>query len=108
MRIRSLLVKKEIIGNKSGEFILNQIYQTQKNNIYSKKQTNKENGTSIVIEDIDDLDEEMKDGLAHIMTNEEEINIRNALGKNFLFKDITPEVLDLILNELIYFQFPKI
>ena len=107
MRIRSVLVKKEIIGNKSGEYILNQIYQTQKNNIYSKKQTNKENGTSIVIEDIIDLDDEMKDGLAHIMTNEEEINIRNALGKNFLFKDITPEVLDLILNELIYFPFPK-
>ncbi len=107
MRIRSVVVKKEIIGNKSGEYILNQIYQTQKNNIYSKKQTNKENGTSIVIEDIIDLDDEMKDGLAHIMTNEEEINIRNALGKNFLFKDITPEVLDLILNELIYFPFPK-
>ena len=107
MRIRSLVVKKETIGNKSGEFILNQIYQTQKQNIYSKKQTNKENSNSIIIEDLVDLDDDMKDGLAHMMTNEEEINIRNSLGKNFLFKDITPEVLDLILNELIYFPFPK-
>ena len=49
----------------------------------------------------------MKDGLAHIMTREEEINIRKALNNNFIFKDITPEVLDLILNELIFFPFPK-
>ena len=106
MRIRSVMVKKEIISAKSGEFILNQIYQTQKNTD-PKKLTNKENGITYNLDDFNDLDNEMKDGLAHIMTREEEINIRKALNNNFIFKDITPEVLDLILNELIFFPFPK-
>ena len=75
MRIRSVMVKKEIISAKSGEFILNQIYQTQKNTD-PKKLTNKENGITYNLDDFNDLDNEMKDGLAHIMTREEEINIR--------------------------------
>ena len=46
-------------------------------------------------------------GMAHIMTNNEEINIRKTLSNHFLFRNITNEVLNLILNELIFFPFPE-
>jgi cGMP-dependent protein kinase len=41
------------------------------------------------------------------MTKEEESKIRESLSNQFVFKDISPEILNLVLNELIYFSFPK-
>ena len=43
----------------------------------------------------------------HVMTNEEEINLRKTLSNHFVFKDINPEMLNLVLSELIFFTFPK-
>ena len=120
-RIRSLCIDKNSLNLKSGEAILNEIYQHKKTmcqHIISKKGTkssmnvsmkNNENG----LLNINEKEEEEKiknlslSGMGHIMTNEEEINIRKSLNNHFLFKDITNEVLNLILNELIFFSFPK-
>ena len=118
MKIRSLCVDKEAIKLKSGETILNQLYQHKKNQFaLSQKGTKSsmncslnENGV-INLGEYDDEYENIKNlpliGTAHVMTNEEEINIRKSLSNHFLFKDITNEVLTLILNELIFFPFPK-
>ena len=120
-RIRSLCVDKNEIKLKSGEAILNQIYQNKKLSInnfpISKKLTkssnnskNNENGI-IKLNEYEDENENMENlpltGMAHIMTNNEEINIRKTLSNHFLFKNITNEVLNLILNELIFFPFPE-
>ena len=43
----------------------------------------------------------------HMMSKEEENNIRNALKNHFVFKDTEKSVLDLIINELIYFPLTK-
>jgi cGMP-dependent protein kinase len=43
----------------------------------------------------------------HVMTNEEEINLRKTLSNHFVFKDINPEMLNLVLSELIFFSFSK-
>ena len=120
-RIRSLCVDKNEIKLKSGEAILNQIYQNKKLSInnfpISKKLTkssnnskNNENGI-IKLNEYEDENENIENlpltGMAHIMTNNEEINIRKTLSNHFLFKNITNEVLNLILNELIFFPFPE-
>ena len=122
MRIRSLCVDKETIKLKSGEAILNQMYQHKKSITqfaFSKKGTkssmnnyslNNEN-EGINLGEYDEEYENIKNlpltGKAHIMTNEEENNIRKSLSNHFLFKDVNNEVLNLVLNELIYFPFPK-
>ena len=41
------------------------------------------------------------------MTQEEENQIRESLRNHFVFKDITPDVLNLVINELIYCPFKK-
>ena len=41
------------------------------------------------------------------MTKDEENQIRNSLKNHFVFKDITSDVLNLVINELIYCSFPK-
>ena len=41
------------------------------------------------------------------MTQNEEESIRKSLSKQFVFKDITPDVLNLVMNELIYCPFSK-
>ena len=41
----------------------------------------------------------------HIMTNEEEKNLRNALSNHFVFREITPEVLDSVINQCIFCTF---
>ncbi len=118
MRIRSLCVDKEAIKIKSGETILNQLYQHKKTQFaLSQKGTKSsmncslnENGV-VNLGEYDEENEYIKNlpfiGSAHVMSNEEEINIRKSLSNHFLFKDITNEVLTLILNELIFFPFPK-
>ena len=118
MRIRSLCVDKEAIKIKSGETILNQLYQHKKTQFaLSQKGTKSsmncslnENGV-VNSGEYDEENEYIKNlpfiGSAHVMSNEEEINIRKSLSNHFLFKDITNEVLTLILNELIFFPFPK-
>ena len=116
MRIRSLCIDKDEIKLKSGEAILNQIYKHKKTITqfaFSKKGTKSSinNENELNLGEYDDESENIKNlpltGKAHIMTNEEEKNIRQSLSVHFLFKDITKEVLNLVLNELIYFPFPK-
>ena len=58
-------------------------------------------------EEYDNIENLPLTGMAHIMTNNEELNIRKTLSNHFLFKNITNEVLNLILNELIFFPFPE-
>ena len=119
-RIRSLCVDKNTIKLKSGEAILNQIYQNKKlsNFPISKKLTKStnnskkrnENGLLKLMEyeeEYDNIENLPLTGMAHIMTNNEELNIRKTLSNHFLFKNITNEVLNLILNELIFFPFPE-
>ena len=118
-RIRSLCVDKNEIKLKSGEAILNQIYQNKKlsNNPISKKLTKSSNNSKVIENGILKMIENEEEyenienlpliGMAHIMTNNEEINIRKTLSNHFLFRNITNEVLNLILNELIFFPFPK-
>ena len=43
----------------------------------------------------------------HIMTKEEEKNLRKALSNHFVFREITPEVLDSVINECIFCTFSK-
>lgn len=45
--------------------------------------------------------------LDHELTQEEEAQIIKALSNHFFFKDITQELLSLVLNDLIYFSFDK-
>ena len=63
-------------------------------------------------ENIKEEEEEKKNDLdlkylERIMSKEEETKIRECLSNQFVFKDISPEILNLVLNELIYFSFPK-
>ena len=43
----------------------------------------------------------------HVMSKNEEKNIRKALKQHFVFKDINDKVLSIIIKELIYFPLPK-
>ena len=43
----------------------------------------------------------------HIMSKNEENNIRNTLKNHFLFKDTNDNVLNILINELIYFPLAK-
>ena len=45
--------------------------------------------------------------LEHVITADEEQKIRNALQNHFLFKDITEELLHILLYELFYFTYEK-
>ncbi len=54
-----------------------------------------------------DIKEEDINGINHIMTQDEENQIRKSLRNHFVFKDITPDVLNLVINELIYCPFKK-
>ena len=43
----------------------------------------------------------------HDLQQEEEKHIIEAISNHFVFKDINQELLSLVLNDLIYFQFDK-
>ena len=43
----------------------------------------------------------------HVITKDEETHILQALSNHFVFRDITQEVLSLVLNDLIYFIFEQ-
>ena len=98
--------------NKSGEFILNHLYKHKKSiNQIRKEEISKTTDESSVNKveqgDINIGEEELIDKLNHVMTQEENESIRKSLSNHFVFKDITEDVLNLVMNELIYCAFSK-
>ena len=129
LRIKSINYEKNLFSLKTGEFLLNQLYMYKKMyekdgkkkgfhnylssndvNLYRKadSQHNKKNKeeNNIKKEEEKNNDFQFK-YLEHIMSKEEETKIRESLSNQFVFKEISPEILNLVLNELIYFSFPK-
>ena len=94
-----------------GEFALHQIYQLKKLSTQMKKMQTDKNLSIISIHsyDIKSYREKKKINAndTHIMTNEEAKNLRNALSNHFVFREITPEVLDSVINECIFCTFLK-
>ena len=109
--IRALNLEKQIALKRSGEYILNHIYQHRKSLNQIKKE-GKDFKSTIEsqfnkIESYEEIKEEDLNNFNHIMTKEEENQIRKSLRNHFVFKDITEDVLNLIINELIYCAFVK-
>jgi len=94
-----------VSSKKSGEYILNYLYQHRKS-LNQIKQNDKNSENQTKIEDIKDEDLSIIN-LNHIMSEEEENQIRKSLRNHFVFKDITQDVLNLVINELIYCPFKK-
>ena len=129
-KIRRLNLSTISSINKSGEYMLNQINMKKinlkmpnskrtlhknnlensqsGNNIMKMKSSTLNNRNSIILNDVNDNSiESIPQYTNHIMTKEEENNIRNALKNHFVFKDINKNVLDLLVKELIYFPLSK-
>ena len=112
VEVRIINMEKQIKVNKSGEFILNHLYKHK----ISINQIRKEGVSKISEEsssnkidqgDINIGEEELINKFNHVMTEEENKSIRNSLSNHFVFKDITEDVLNLVMNELIYCPFSK-
>ncbi len=131
-RIRSLNFSGSAITNKSGEYILNQIYMQKKMleskksnskrsnrniNFYITKKENKNNNLLIPIIENNNQIENIKKNLIepsslpkyinHMMSKNEENNIRNTLKNHFLFKNINDNVINILINQLIYLPLAK-
>ena len=110
---------KKIHTFKSGEFVLHQLYNQKKNYRVSNTSRDKEISKckyqkhiiSIEIESYIENDEsEIENSnihTKHIMTNEEETNLRNALQNHFVFRNITEELLNLVIEEFVFCRFNK-
>ena len=129
-KIRRLNLSTISSINKSGEYMLNQINMKKinlkmpnskrtlrknnlensqsGNNIMKMKSSTLNKRNSINLYDVNDNSiESIPQYTNHILTKEEENNIRNALKNHFVFKDINKNVLDLLVKELIYFSLSK-
>ena len=100
---------RSVNPKKSGETILSQIYQHKKSlNLMKKEKEGKDLKltTESQFNKIESLEYDIKEdelnnkNINHIMTQDEENQIRNSLKNHFVFKDITPDVLNLVINEL--------
>ena len=96
----------------SGEFALHQIFQLKKNQTNIKKISTEKNLSIISIKscEIESFRYKKKindNDSNHIISEEEEKNLRKALSNHFVFRDITPEVLDLVVQEVIFCTFNK-
>ena len=112
VEIRTINMEKQIKANNSGEFILNHLYKHKKSINQIRKETSKNMEESPSINnketvDINIAEEDLINMMNHVMTQNEEESIRKSLSKQFVFKDITPDVLNLVMNELIYCPFSK-
>ena len=112
VEVRTINMQKQIKVNKSGEFILNHLYKHKKSiNQIRKEEVSKvtEEPSTNKIEqgDINIGEEELINKFNHVMTEEENKSIRKSLSNHFVFKDITEDVLNLVMNELIYCPFSK-
>ena len=117
-------IGKKIQTIKSGEFVLHQLYNQKKNNIslsnikrnsissrdkvFSQCQSQK-HIINIDVESFSEIDELESEYINnnHIMTEEEEKNLRNSLQNLFVFRDITPELLNFIIEECVFCTFNK-
>ena len=111
VEIRTINMEKQKKVNKSGEFILNHIYKHKKSiNQISKEFKGKNEEPSQlnqINEDISLEEDDLLNKLNHVMTQKEEESIRNSLKNYFVFNNITNDVLNLVMNELIYCPFSK-
>ncbi len=111
VEIRTINMEKQKKVNKSGEFILNHIYKHKKSiNQISKEFKGKNEESSQlnqINEDINLEEDDLLNKLNHVMTQKEEESIRNSLKNYFVFNNITNDVLNLVMNELIYCPFSK-
>ena len=94
----------------SGEFALHQIFQQKKNQIQIKKLSTEKNLSIISIKSCEIESYRYKKKINttesnHVISEEEEKNLRKALSNHFVFRDITPEVLDLVVQEVIFCTF---
>ena len=135
-KIRSLAFNQSCLGIKSGESLLNHICLKNKNILSTsttklKKYSNSKTATSADLQGsskdfsfgFGDIKEEscmeVNDSLgntlnnsdlsfvSHIITHEEEKNIQKAISEHFVLQNLSQDVFSLVLNELIYFTFPK-
>ena len=100
--------------NKGGEYALHQIFQQRRQSLYIKRLDVKSNSNlsiisikSAEIESFRNNEKIKEDDNNHIMTKEEEINLRFALSNHFVFRDITVEVLNSCINQCIFCTFSK-
>ena len=115
---------KKIHTIKSGEFVLHQLYNQKKNltqtnvrnsissrdNKSSSPWQSQKHILSIDIEPFvenEDLEIESNINNEHIMPEDDEKNLRNSLQNHFVFRDITEELLNLVLEKCIFCIFNK-
>jgi hypothetical protein len=114
-------VGKKIHTTKSGEFVLHQLYSQKKNpnikrnsivSAFIQSQSQSQSQKHIISIDIEsdrennELDNEnIKTN--HIMTDIEEKNLRKALQNHFVFRDITEELLNSVIEEFVFCTFLK-
>ena len=102
----------ENILNKGGEFALHQIFQHRRQSI-NLNRLDVNNTFSIIsiksaeIESFRQKEDIQNEDVSHVMTEEEEKNLRKALSNHFVFRDITAEVLDSCIKQCIFCTFRK-
>ena len=112
-------VGKKIHTTKSGEFVLHQLYSQKKNpnrnsivSAFIQSQSQSQSQKHIISIDIEsdrenhELDNE-NINTNHVMTEDEEKNLRNSLQNLFVFRDITEELLNTIIEECVFCTFLK-
>ena len=111
---QNLLKKSTENINKGGEFALHQIYQHRRQSInLNVNKLDVNNNFSIIsiksseIESFRPKEDLPIEEINHIMTEEEEKNLRNSLSNHFVFRDITAEVLDSCIKQCIFCTFRK-
>ncbi len=113
VEIRTINMEKQKVIDKSGEFILNHLYKHKKsiNQIRKESSSNKNEESELIKHresvEINIGEEDLINQLNHVMTQKEEESIKKALSNHFVFKNITSDVLNLVMNELIYCPFKK-
>ena len=112
VEIRTINMEKQKVIDKSGEFILNHLYKHKKSiNQIRKESSNKIEESELNKHresvEINIGEEDLINQLNHVMTQKEEESIKKALSNHFVFKNITSDVLNLVMNELIFCPFKK-
>ena len=134
-KIRSLVYNQAMAGVKSGECLLNKMCIKQSKNclptvskIKAKRMVSKKSFTSFdftkesiksfnfpvndIKEDVG-IDETVFSNslditfISHTISQEEEVQIQKAIREHFFLQDLTEDVISLVINELIFFTFPK-
>ena len=118
-RLQTIKVNNQILTkkstdnlNKGGEFALHQIFQHRRQSI-NLNRLDVNNSFSIIsiksseIESYREKEEVPQEEINHIMTEDEEKNLRNSLSNHFVFRDITVEVLNSCIKQCVFCTFRK-